>query len=58
MAADGFPATDGLLARLSLPQYDHINFLGRDAYTRPPAPGLRQLRDRHGADDIDDGEDE
>jgi hypothetical protein len=42
LAADGFPVTDELLARL---QYDHINFLGRYAFTRPAAPGLRQLRD-------------
>lgn len=33
VAADGFPVTDELLARLSPP------------FTRPAAPGLRQLRD-------------
>ncbi|QKV96984.1 Tn3 family transposase [Streptomyces sp. NA02950] len=41
LAADGFPETDELLARLSPLQYDHINFLGRYAFTRPAAPGLR-----------------
>ncbi|MFD4943714.1 Tn3 family transposase [Streptomyces sp. NPDC058409] len=45
LAADGFPVTDELLARLSPPEYDHINFLGRHAFTRPPATGLWQLRD-------------
>ncbi|MFI5825224.1 Tn3 family transposase [Streptomyces rishiriensis] len=57
LAADGFPVTDELLARLSPLQYDHINFLGRYAFTRPPAPGLRQLRDPHSDDEPDDGED-
>ncbi|MCX5165616.1 hypothetical protein OOK39_42180 [Streptomyces sp. NBC_00264] len=33
VAADGFPVTDELLARLS------------PLFTRPAAPGLRQLRD-------------
>lgn len=55
LAADGFPVTDELLARLSPLQYDHINFLGRYAFIRPPAPGLRQLRDPHGDDETDDG---
>ncbi|MFJ6394070.1 hypothetical protein ACIQJT_41590 [Streptomyces sp. NPDC091972] len=41
LAADGFPVTDALLARFSPLQYDHINFLGRYAFTRPPVPGLR-----------------
>ncbi|MEV7076256.1 hypothetical protein [Streptomyces sp. NPDC093990] len=54
LAADGFPVTDESLARFSPLQYDHINFLGRYAFTRPPVPGLRQPRDPHG----DDGEDE
>ncbi|MDW6064617.1 Tn3 family transposase [Streptomyces sp. FXJ1.4098] len=57
LAADGFPVTGELLARLSPLQYDHINFLGRYAFTRPPAPGLRQLRDPHSDDETDDGED-
>lgn len=56
LAADGFPVTDELLARLSPLQYDHINFLGRYAFTRPSAPGLRQLRDPHCDDEMDDGE--
>lgn len=43
--------------RLSPLQYDHINFLGRYAFTRPPAPGLRQLRDPHTDDKTDDAED-
>ncbi|MER7795492.1 Tn3 family transposase [Streptomyces sp. NPDC097640] len=55
-AADGFPVTDELLARLSPLQYDHINFLGRYAFTRPAAPGLRPLRDPHAHDESDDGE--
>ena len=44
LAADGFPVTDDLLARLSPLQYDHINFLGRYAFTAPKAPGMRELR--------------
>lgn len=56
LAADGFPVTDELLARLSPLQYDHINFLGRYAFTRPAAPGLRQLRNPHTDDEDDDGE--
>lgn len=56
LAADGFPVTDELLARLSPLQYDHINFLGRYAFTRPVAPGQRQLRDPHTDDEGDDGE--
>ncbi|MFE4716641.1 hypothetical protein ACFRLW_09335 [Streptomyces sp. NPDC056728] len=43
-----------MLARLSPLQYDHI--LGRYAFTRPAAPGLRQLRDPHTDDEDDDGE--
>ena len=44
LAADGFPVTDDLIARLSPLQYDHINFLGRYAFTSPrptarPPPG-------------------
>ncbi|MFH8342687.1 Tn3 family transposase [Streptomyces sp. AM6-12] len=57
LAADGFPVTDELLTRLSPLQYDHVNFLGRYAFTRPPAPGLRQLRDPHSDDEAADGED-
>jgi hypothetical protein len=56
LAADGFPVTDEQLARLSPLQYDHINCLGRYAFTRPAAPGLRQLRDPHTDDEDDDGE--
>ncbi|MEV6749031.1 hypothetical protein AB0N21_32430 [Streptomyces sp. NPDC051080] len=41
-AADGFPVTDELLARLS------------PLFTRPAAPGLRQLRDPHTDEDDDD----
>ncbi|MFF4120899.1 Tn3 family transposase [Streptomyces sp. NPDC001714] len=57
LAADGFPVTAELLTRLSPLQYDRINFLSRSAFTRPPAPGLRQLRDPHSDDETDDGED-
>ncbi|QKV90464.1 Tn3 family transposase [Streptomyces sp. NA02950] len=57
LAAGGFPVTDELLARLSPLQYDHINFLGRYAFTQPSAPGLRQLHDPHSDDETDDGED-
>ncbi|MFE5077423.1 Tn3 family transposase [Streptomyces halstedii] len=53
LAADGFPVTDELLARLSPLQYDHINFLGRYAFIRPAAPGLRKLRDPHTDEDDD-----
>ncbi|MGW2182686.1 Tn3 family transposase [Streptomyces sp. NPDC001732] len=56
LAADGFPVTDELLARLSPLQYDHINFLGRYAFTQPAAPGLRQLRNPHTDDENDDDE--
>ncbi|MFC4507317.1 Tn3 family transposase [Streptomyces vulcanius] len=49
LAADGFPVTDELLARLSPVQYDHINFLGRHAFTRPAAPGAaKATRTAHG----------
>ena len=58
LAADGFPVTDELLARLSPLQYDHINFLGRYAFTRPAVPGLRPLRDPHNGDETGDSEDE
>ncbi|MFF8958679.1 Tn3 family transposase [Streptomyces sp. NPDC014894] len=44
LAADGFPVTDDLLARLSPLQFDHINFLGRYAFFRPQEPGRRPLR--------------
>lgn len=54
LAADDFPVTDKLLARLSPLQYDHINFRGRYAFTRPAAPGLRQLRGPHTDEDDDD----
>ncbi|MFD6936945.1 hypothetical protein ACFWAP_12465 [Streptomyces goshikiensis] len=43
--------TDDLLARLSPLQYDHINFLGRYAFARPSAPGLRPLRDPRATDE-------
>ncbi|MDX2710000.1 Tn3 family transposase [Streptomyces sp. PA03-6a] len=49
LAADGFPVTDDLLARLSPLQYDHINFLGRYAFTTPKAPGTRKLREPAGS---------
>lgn len=32
--SDGFPATDAMCARLSPIAYEHINFLGRYAFTR------------------------
>lgn len=54
-AADGFPVTDELPARLSPLQYDHVDFLGRYAVTRPAAPGLRQLRDPRADAGDDDG---
>ncbi|MEV7128422.1 Tn3 family transposase [Streptomyces sp. NPDC093260] len=57
LAADGFPVTDELLTPLSPLRYDHSNFPGRYAFTRPPAPGLRQLRDPHSDDEANDGED-
>ena len=55
LAADGFPVTDDLTARLSPLQYDHINFLGRYAFTRPPAPGMRPLRDPNVPKETDHG---
>ncbi|MEW2621413.1 Tn3 family transposase [Streptomyces sp. NPDC048106] len=57
LAADGFPVTDELLGRLSPLPYDHIDFLGRYAFTRPLAPGLRQLRDPYSDDETDNDED-
>ena len=47
--------TDDLIARLSPLQYDHINFLGRYAFTRPPAPGTRPLRDPNAHEETDHG---
>jgi TnpA family transposase len=44
LAADGFPITSEMTARLSPLQFDHINFLGRYAFTQPPAGALRPLR--------------
>ncbi|MEU3991737.1 Tn3 family transposase [Streptomyces platensis] len=44
LAADGFPVTDDLLARLSPLQFDHINFLGRYSFFRPQEPVRRPLR--------------
>ena len=44
LAADGFPVTDALVARLSPLQFDHINF-GRYTFTPPDATTLRPLRD-------------
>ncbi|MYW43739.1 Tn3 family transposase [Streptomyces sp. SID161] len=41
LAADGFPVTDDILARLSPLQFDHINFLGRYAFFRPRDAGHR-----------------
>lgn len=38
LAADGFPVTDDLLARLSPLQFEHINFRGRYAFFRPQEP--------------------
>jgi len=55
LAADDFPVTDDLVARLSPLQYDHINFLGRYAFTKPPAPGTRPLRDPNAPEETDHG---
>ena len=55
LAASDFPVTDDLVARLSPLQYDHINFLGRYAFTRHPAPGTRPLHDPHSPEKIDHG---
>ncbi|WP_158566717.1 Tn3 family transposase [Actinomadura craniellae] len=44
--ADGFPATDEMCAGLSPITYEHINFLGRYAFTRTDAAtGLRPSHD-------------
>lgn len=44
--AGGFPVTDEMCARLSPIAYEHINFLGRYAFTRAdPAGGLRPFHD-------------
>ncbi|MFE9574366.1 Tn3 family transposase [Streptomyces sp. NPDC006692] len=45
LAADGFPVTDDLPARLSPLQFDHINFLGRYAFFRLQEVGQRPLRE-------------
>ncbi|MER6178671.1 Tn3 family transposase [Streptosporangium sp. NPDC001681] len=50
-AANGFPITDELLARLSPLQFDHVNLLGRYAFTRSPVPGLRPPHDPNAADE-------
>lgn len=55
LAADGFPVTDDLLARLSPLQFDHINFLGRYAFFRPQETGRRPLREPSTGGE-DDGE--
>ncbi|MFI0451862.1 hypothetical protein [Actinomadura sp. 6N118] len=42
----GFPATGAMCARLSPIAYEHINFLGRHAFTRAgTAAGLRPFHD-------------
>jgi hypothetical protein len=56
LAADGFPVTDELFARLSPLQFDHINFLGRYAFFRPAGAGLRPLRNPDAAEDDIEGE--
>jgi hypothetical protein len=53
LAAGGFPVTGDLVAGLSPLQYDYINFLGRYAFTRPPAPGTRPLRDPDSPEETD-----
>ncbi|WP_246268688.1 transposase [Acrocarpospora macrocephala] len=46
LRADGFPATQEMCARLSPIAYDHINFLGRYAFSRADlAAGLRPFHD-------------
>jgi len=50
LAADGFPVTDDLVARVSRIQFDQINFWHRYAFTAPPAPGTRPLRDPNALD--------
>lgn len=51
LAADGFPVTEDMLARLSPLQFEHINFLGRYAFARPDQTGLRPLRDPNTGED-------
>jgi TnpA family transposase len=47
----GFPATEVMCARLSPIRYDHINFLGRYAFTRADlTTGLRPFHDLAGED--------
>lgn len=46
LRAQGFPVTDEMCARLSPIQYEHINFLGRYAFTRADVgSGLRPFHD-------------
>ncbi|MFG2257287.1 Tn3 family transposase [Streptomyces mirabilis] len=58
VAADGFPVTDDLLARLSPLQFDHINFLGRYAFFLPQKASRRPLREPLTGEQDDDGRQE
>lgn len=50
--AGGFPTTDDMCARLSPSAYEHINFLGRYAFTHAKTgAGLRPFHDP--AQDVD-----
>ncbi|MEV0415453.1 Tn3 family transposase [Streptomyces sp. NPDC050448] len=51
LAADGFPVTDDLLARLSPPRFDHSNFLGCYAFFHLREAGRRPLREPSAGDD-------
>jgi hypothetical protein len=47
LRGQGFPATEDMCARLSPIRYDHINFLGRYAFTRADlTTGLRPFHEQ------------
>nr|WP_055504550.1 hypothetical protein [Nonomuraea pusilla] len=47
----------GKLKLAKLGKAEALDFLGRYAFTLPPAPGLRQVRDPYRDDETGDGED-
>ena len=54
LRAQGYEVQDDDVARLSPFAFKHVNFLGRYAFTLPPAGPLRPLRDPEEPDDDDD----
>jgi hypothetical protein len=54
LRAQGYPVDDPDAARLSPLVDKHVNVLGRYAFTRQAAAGLRPLRDPSAADPDED----